>query len=87
MTTDRFPFISLRDETPMKKYLICPGVVRSISDNDMHYVSAPKLMRLYGVNREDCIIVDNPDTARGIEWSKYIVLRPNTAGDYSLPIK
>ena len=68
-----------------KKYLILPGVVRSRSDGDMHYISARQLIELYKVNPEECKIVDSPQSAQGIEWKDYIELRPRTDGNYNLP--
>lgn len=68
-----------------KKYIICPGEVRSKSDNDIHYISSSQLMRLYGVESHECIIVDSPMSAVGLNWQDYIVLRPRTDGNYSLP--
>lgn len=68
----------------MKKYLICPGVVKSISDGDLHFISASRLIDLYQVDRNDCIIVDSENSARGIRWEDFIVLRPRTDGNYEL---
>lgn len=67
------------------KYLVCPGLVRSMSDNEMHYVNSGQLMSLYKVDPRECKIVNSPESAAGVDWDKYIILRPNTRGDYSLP--
>lgn len=69
----------------MKKYLVIPGNVISKNDGDEHYISANELIRLYGVQRDDCVIAD-PSMPRGY-YSKYadlILLVPRYDGDYSL---
>ncbi len=74
-------------EDQKEKYLVCPGEVKSLSDGDIHYISSQQLIELYRVNPLECKIVTSPDSARGIILEDFIVLRPNTAGDYSLPTK
>lgn len=69
----------------MKKYLICPGEIRSRHDGDIHKISASQLIHLYKVDPKECIIVNSPESARGIIWSQYIVLRPRSDGNYKLP--
>lgn len=36
----------------MPKYVVCPGMVTSETDGQMHYIDAIQLMRLYGVRPE-----------------------------------
>lgn len=67
-----------------KKYLVCPGKVESVRDGDWHYISAGQLISLYKVDSRDCKIVNSPESAAGIKWEDYIVLRPRTDGNYSL---
>lgn len=63
--------------------------VKSRSDSDIHFISAEQLIRLYGVDRRDCII----DTERGGQWAlghpkseleKLKHLYPRQDGDYRL---
>ncbi len=70
-----------------KKYIVCPGEVKSKSDGDLHYIGPYVLMKLYGVEPHECIIVDNPVSSAGLNWQDYVVLRPRTDGNYSLPDK
>ena len=42
----------------MIKYAVCPGRVISKTDRQVHYVTAPQLMRLYGLNPEECLVFD-----------------------------
>lgn len=68
----------------MKKYMVYPGWIPSANDGDMHYISSQDLIRLYGVNRNECIIVP---TGKCYENSDHMFypLRPHRMGDYSLP--
>jgi hypothetical protein len=66
------------------KYLVCPGIVISKSDGDKHYISASDLIRLYKVNPLECKIVNSRESSAGLDWSKYIILRPRTDGNYDL---
>ncbi len=68
----------------MKKYLVCPGIVVA-HDGDKHYIGANELMRLYKVSPKECTIIDTPIAAHGLEWSKYLVLRPDATGKYKIP--
>lgn len=68
-----------------KKYIIAPGKIISRSDGDEHYIGASQLMDLYKIEPYECIIVDNPDSVRMLNWDDYIVLRPRTDGNYNLP--
>lgn len=67
-----------------KKYIVCPGNVRSKSDGDLHYISASKLMMLYRVNPAECIIVEDEMVAGSLNWEDYIILKPSTDGNYSM---
>jgi hypothetical protein len=71
----------------MKKYLVIGEYVRSKVDGDMHYVSAPELARLYGVNPEECIFDRSEYFNKGFRkgCENLIVLRPRYDGKYRLP--
>lgn len=63
------------------KYLVIPGNVLSMSDGDTHYVTADRLIQLYGVDRSLCVVWPNDD--RG--WkapSNLIHLLPLYHGNY-----
>jgi hypothetical protein len=73
-----------------RKYLIIPGYVISKSDGDRHYVSGMELIRLYGVDRDECVIVPYgwPKRRGGMSEqyiNSLIHLEPRLDGDYSLP--
>lgn len=40
-----------------KKYAVCPGYVRSENDGDRHYIGFSALVRLYGVDPTECLLV------------------------------
>lgn len=67
----------------MKRYLLCPGYVISQTDGDLHYISAPKLARLYGVNLNEC--VSDSDRLQSRNNQHLTKLFPRFGGDYSLP--
>lgn len=73
----------------MIKYYILPGYVHSKYDNDVHYINAYALIRLYNVNIKDCKILNPNDerTPRFIQEaeSKGIkILTPRYHGDYNV---
>lgn len=43
----------------MKKYLVIPGIVTSQSDGDRHYIGPMNLIELYGVNPDECLILND----------------------------
>ena len=49
----------------MIKYIVVPGYIKSINDNDMHWISAKELLRLHNVKKEECIVVENKFSLRG----------------------
>ncbi len=66
------------------KYIIFPGYVTSKNDGDSHWISAPQLMRLYGVAPVDCLIFD--DRVRFAGYPPHLIaLRPRRDGNYALP--
>lgn len=74
----------------IKKYLVLPGFVTSRNDGDRHFIDARKLMMLYKVNPEECVI--RPDITRHEHraWKEpegLIHLYPRYDGNYNLPEK
>lgn len=69
-----------------RKYLLHGGHVRS-KDGDWHYISASRLIRLYNVSADECLIEPhNQELAERSRQSKdFIHLYPRSSGDYSLP--
>ncbi len=69
-----------------KKYVIFPGNVISPYDGDEHYISANKLIELYKVDRDECIIIH--DEFEYAIYRKQIVgltfLYPRTDGNYTI---
>ena len=68
-----------------KKYVICPSHVVSRNDGELHYIDAPTLMRLYGVNPMECIVNRDRASMRDIDTMKLIWLAPRYDGKYQLP--
>jgi len=71
----------------MKKYAVHPGYVPSKNDGDIHFISASKLMKLYGVKPTDCVVCRPDHETYGIQNEDYIHLHPRYHGDYALPDK
>lgn len=74
----------------MIKYAICTGYIISKSDGDMHWLDASQLIKLYGIRREECIIIEEGDknsergyTSEFLDSLTY--LRPRYNGDYLIP--
>jgi hypothetical protein len=68
----------------MKKYLVDPGWVTSVTDGDRHYIGAVALMRLYGVDPRECVIADRLQSRKNTEL---IRLTPRSSGNYVVPKK
>jgi len=66
-----------------KLFLVYPGEIESAIDGDIHKVGAKDLMRLYGVDPKDCIVVNNGYETKGLR-GKFYHLRPRFKGDYDL---
>lgn len=74
------------------KYAVHPGMVRSKTDGQRHFIPSIALMKLYGVRPEECLIVsradpdkvylDNEEKARKMGL---IRLHPRYDWDYTLP--
>lgn len=65
-----------------KKYIIYPGFVTSQWDGERHYINARKLMILYNVHPNECVIADELFPQFNIYG--LIPLRPSYSGNYSL---
>ena len=66
------------------KYVIHPGYVDSKNDGQKHWISRDQLIRLYGVNQQDCL--SDRDSLRGFtDDTKIIHLHPMYNGNYFLP--
>lgn len=62
----------------MTKYIVCPGYVRSPDSNQINFVSASTLMHLYGVNPDDCTILQT-----GVTYPETMMrLHPRADGNY-----
>lgn len=64
------------------KYVLHPGYVKSISDGDVHYISAQKLAALYGVDFKKCIIYIDSLANKAYPEGDYMHLFPNYNGKY-----
>jgi hypothetical protein len=62
-------------------YIVQGGQVTSRTDGDVHYVSAQKLIQLYGVNPKDCRIIT--DKSGWPMQPGQIFLGPRYSGDYT----
>lgn len=75
-------------EATARRYLVYGGWVDSRNDHDSHFVSAHRLVQLYGLNPRDCLLTDRED-GRFPEYLapdvEYMVLRPRYDGNYTLP--
>lgn len=68
----------------MKKYMLHPGWVISITDGDRHYISAQQLCSLYEVSLSECVIYKGDIGYSMTDWKKFIHLRPRSNGKYNL---
>lgn len=74
------------------KYLLCPGVITSVHDGQLHYVGPFALATLYGVDYRECKLFDPQQWWPDSFWREaerdrknLIVLAPRADGDYTLP--
>lgn len=67
----------------MKKYVVEPDFLKSLTDGESHYVSAQQLMKLYGVDRSECVITHKDDcNTIGMDLKGFTWLRPRRDGNY-----
>ena len=71
----------------MVKYVVIPGKILSRNDEDIHFIDAPTLMRLYKVDPDECIVKHNDERDRYHNFDGLIELRPSYRGNYELPKK
>lgn len=65
------------------EFLVVPGPVTSQTDGDRHYVNAWRLMDLFGVRADECVILKSAFMYKKYEGLYF--LTPQYDGDYSLP--
>ena len=68
-----------------KRFAIVPSWVASRTDGDHHYINAPQLMALWGVNPAECVIVRDPVDRLG--HPPLITLSVDYWGRYDLEAK
>ena len=66
-----------------KKYLICPGEIKSKLDGDYHWVTGTQLIKLYGLRRCECVI--EKKQLKGLYRKDLIQLGPRYDGNYIQP--
>ena len=69
------------------KYLVLDGFVTSATDGQRHYVSAARLMGLYNVSPDECLVW-NSLKMQGYDrkWLDSLArLHPKSDGDYRIP--
>ena len=69
------------------KYALVPGYVRSKNDGEEHYINAPTLAKLYGVDFKKCVVigVNDPYTPEHARRDGLKVLYPDYIGRYIIP--
>lgn len=72
-----------------KRFLLCPGYVRSVSDGQEHYIHGAKLADLYGLNPEECVIRSDSPHFPGDDMAirSLIPLHPLRDGKYKEHLK
>ena len=69
---------------PQVRYVLHPGYVPSANDGQEHFISAPQLARLYGLDiRAQSVVFGNRLAHRDMPGD--IHLHPRFDGDYRLP--
>ena len=62
-------------------YAVHPGYIQSKSDGDVHFIDAPTIIRLYGVEPDKCIVWEENF---GYYTDCLVHLYPTFDGNYSL---
>ena len=73
-----------------KKYLVIGGLIHSMNDENIHFISARRLVDLYNVWHEECILIDDvksPDFFHYRNQKELIWLMPRSSGNYIVPKK
>jgi hypothetical protein len=72
--------------SPIKIYFILhPDNVRSVNDDQIHFISAAQLANLYGLKFNECAVFDPSLEYADTDVYKFIHLYPKYNGDYALP--
>lgn len=68
-----------------KKYIVVGGEVVSCTDRQRHYVNAFNLCNLYGLDREECYLVEGNDPKSCVGLPRDLLrLYPRYDGNYTL---
>lgn len=75
-----------------KKYVLCPGFVKSNTDGQTHYIDALVLASLYGVHPRECDVYEPASWWTPRYWQEIekrqagmFRLTPRVDGNYTLP--
>ena len=68
------------DKKPV--YVLFPGNVRSANDGQKHFIGAPQLAQLYGVNYRECMVVYEEHLHEYRAKPHHIHLHPRYDGQY-----
>jgi hypothetical protein len=71
----------------MKKYVVVPGYVISQYDGEKHFIDGWRLIDLYGVDPDECLMIDlnrRAEMMHAIQNLNLIVLGTRADGDYSI---
>jgi len=49
------------------QFILISGKIRSINDNDIHYILAERLIELYNLPKHQCVCVDEEDISVSYE--------------------
>ncbi len=74
---------------PEKRYVLCPGYVKSKTDGQEHFITAGQLAHLHGVNPAECYVRTwgmDPDLVPK-HWEKLKHLYPSYHGLYRDAVK
>jgi len=69
-------------KTYLKKYIMCPGSIKSNTDGELHYISSEELMVLYGVDPAECLVRGILNFS-GVKTMDMVYLYPKPNGVYS----
>lgn len=74
-----------------KRYVVCPGFVSSITDNQVHFINGEQLVKLYKLDPNLHNFVIKPfDPKRRWRWQSQkndVELHPSSSGNYNLEDK
>lgn len=74
------------DRADRPTYILHPGIVRSVNDGDIHFISASRLAVLYGLHNGQWISADSEQAKHGFSGDGRMVhLWPKSNGIYELP--